>query len=310
MVSNIYLKNFYYDYFNNILNEVIHGGYLTALGAPALVLTTSIITNSDINIPLLIISYLIPLIVYSYDYMSDLDKDVESNSARYNHLQKKKKYYPFILVFYCILLVSLLVIFSNYKLILFIILITLGGFLYATALKGLTKRIPIFKNIYTVLTWSLGGTLFVPLQFSLTLSLPFIIVFLFINMKGLINAIFFDLKDSITDSKEGLKTLPVILGNKNAIKLLHVLNFAAFIPLIIAVILKIIPVLTLSLIIFFFYSFYYLNKAQKSIDDNVWVKLGSIADFEFIFWPFILVFSIIVLQSHITILNLIINFWY
>ena len=310
MVSNIYLKNFYYDYFNNILNEVIHGGYLTALGAPALVLTTSIITNSDINIPLLIISYLIPLIVYSYDYMSDLDKDVESNSARYNHLQKKKKYYPFILVFYCILLVSLLVIFSNYKLILFIILITLGGFLYATVLKGLTKRIPIFKNIYTVLTWSLGGTLFVPLQFSLTLSLPFIIVFLFINMKGLINAIFFDLKDSITDSKEGLKTLPVILGNKNAIKLLHVLNFAAFIPLIIAVILKIIPVLTLSLIIFFFYSFYYLNKAQKSIDDNVWVKLGSIADFEFIFWPFILVFSIIVLQSHITILNLIINFWY
>ncbi|MGB8233338.1 MAG: UbiA family prenyltransferase [Methanobacterium sp.] len=310
MVSNIYLKNFYYDYFNNILNEVIHGGYLTALGAPALVLTTSIITNSDINIPLLIISYLIPLIVYSYDYMSDLDKDVESNSARYNHLQKKKKYYPFILVFYCILLVSLLVIFSNYKLILFIILITLGGFLYATVLKGLTKRIPIFKNIYTVLTWSLGGTLFVPLQFSLTLSLPFIIVFLFINMKGLINAIFFDLKDSITDSKEGLKTLPVILGNKNAIKLLHVLNFAAFIPLIIAVILKIIPVLTLSLIIFFFYSFYYLNKAQKSIDDNIWVKLGSIADFEFIFWPFILVFSIIVLQSHITILNLIINFWY
>jgi 4-hydroxybenzoate polyprenyltransferase len=310
MVSNIYLKNFYYDYFNNILNEVIHGGYLTALGAPALVLTTSIITNSNINFPLLIISYLIPLIVYSYDYMSDLDKDVESNSARYNHLQKKKRYYPFILVFYCILLVSLLVIFSNYKLILFIILISLGGFLYATVLKGLTKRIPIFKNIYTVLTWSLGGTLFVPLQFSLTLSLPFIIVFIFINMKGLINAIFFDLKDSITDSKEGLKTLPVILGNKNAIKLLHVLNFAAFIPLIIAVILKIIPVLTLSLIIFFFYSFYYLNKAQKSIDDNLWVKLGSIADFEFIFWPFILVISIIIFQSQITILNLIINFWY
>ncbi len=52
-------------------------------------------------------------------------------------------------------------------------------------------------------------------------------------MKGMINAIFFDLKDSLTDSKEGLKTLPVILGNKNAIKLLHVLNFAAFIPLII-----------------------------------------------------------------------------
>jgi len=310
MVSNRYLKNSYNDYFNIIFKEVIHGGYLTALGAPALVLTTSIITNSNINLPLLIISYLIPLIVYSYDYMSDLDKDIESNSARHDHLQKKKKYYPLIMVFYCLLLVFLLVIFSNYKLILFIILITLGGLLYATVLKGLTKRIPIFKNIYTVLTWSLGGTLFVPLQFSLTLSLPFIIIFIFINMKGLINAIFFDLKDSLTDSKEGLKTLPVILGKKNAIKLLHFLNFAAFIPLIIAVILKIIPLLSLSLIIFFFYSFYYLSKAQKSIDDAIWDKLGSIADFEFIFWPFILMISIIVLQTHITFLNLIINFWY
>jgi 4-hydroxybenzoate polyprenyltransferase len=298
MVLNIFFRNSYYCYFNLILKEIIHGGYLTALGAPALVLTTSIITKSDINLPLLVISYLIPLIIYSYDYMSDLDKDVETNSDRYEHLHKKKKYYPLIMIFYIILLIALLIIFSNYKLVLFIILITLGGFLYATVLKGLTKKIPIFKNIYTVLTWSLGGTLFVPLQFSLTLSLPFIIVFLFINMKGMINAIFFDLKDSLNDSKEGLKTLPVILGKKNAIKLLHFLNLVSFIPLIIAVILKIIPMITISLILFFFYSFYYLNKAEKYIDEDIWVKLGSIADFEFIFWPVVLMISLQIFNLH------------
>jgi 4-hydroxybenzoate polyprenyltransferase len=202
------------------------------------------------------------------------------------------------MIFYIILLIALLIIFSNYKLVLFIILITLGGFLYATVFKGLTKKIPIFKNIYTVLTWSLGGTLFVPLQFSLTLSLPFIIVFLFINMKGMINAIFFDLKDSLNDSKEGLKTLPVILGKKNAIKLLHFLNLVSFIPLIIAVILKIIPMITISLILFFFYSFYYLNKAEKYIDEDIWVKLGSIADFEFIFWPVVLMISLQIFNLH------------
>lgn len=300
MGLNIYFKNFHSFYFSLLFKEVIHGGYLTALGAPALVLTTSIITNSAINLPLLIISYLIPLIVYSYDYMSDLDKDVETNSARYNHLQKKKRYYPVILLFYVLLLVSLLVIFSNYKLILFIILIVLGGLLYATALKGLTKRIPIFKNIYTVLTWALGGTLFVPLHYSLTFSLPFVIVFIFINLKGMINAVFFDLKDSLTDSKEGLKTLPVILGKGKTIKLLHFLNFTAFFPLVIGVYLKIIPTITLSLIIFFFYSFYYLKKAQDSIDDEIWVTLSSIADFEFIFWPVILMISILVFETHLT----------
>ena len=138
--EKIDLNKFYSQYFNLIFKEIIHGGYLTALGAPALVLTTSIITNSGINIPLLIISYLLPLIIYSYDYMSDMDKDLETNSDRYKHLQKKKRYYPIILVFYVLLLITLLVIFSNIKLILFIILIMLGGLLYATALKGLTKE--------------------------------------------------------------------------------------------------------------------------------------------------------------------------
>jgi 4-hydroxybenzoate polyprenyltransferase len=289
MVLNFNLKKYSNDYFNLICKELVHGGYLTALGAPALVLTTSIITNSGIDIPLLIISYLLPLIVYSYDYMSDMDKDVETNIARYKHLKKKKRYYPFILVFYVLLLIALLIVFSNLKLILLIVLIIFGGLLYATALKGLTKRIPIFKNVYTVLTWSLGGTFFVPLHYSLSVSFPFIIIFIFINLKGMINAIFFDLKDSITDSKEGLKTLPVLLGKENAIKLLHLLNFIAFLPLIIGVYLKIIPILTLSLLIFFFYSFYYLIKSQGPISNDKWVNLGSFADFEFIFWPLILI---------------------
>ena len=294
MVLNINSKNDYSRHFNMIFKEIVHGGYLTALGAPALVLSTSIIINSGINIPLLIISYLIPLIIYSYDYMSDLDKDHETNSDRYKHLQKKKKYYPIILVFYVLLLIVLLIIFTNFKLIIFIILMMLGGVFYATAFKGLTKKIPIFKNIYTVLTWSMGGTFFVPLHYSLAFSFPILIVFIFIYMKGMINAIFFDLKDHLTDSKEGLKTLPVIIGKDKAIKLLHLLNIAAFFPLIIGVYLKIIPIFTISLIVFYFYSLYYLIKAKKSYDDKLWVKLGSIADFEFMFWPAILILCIIV----------------
>ena len=295
MIRNVDSVNYFSKYLDIFFNEIVHGGYLTALGAPALVLTTTILTKNAISPPLLVISYLIPLIVYSYDYMSDLDNDVETNLERALHLKKKKRYYPFILIFYVLLLVALLIAFSNYKMIIFILLIGSGGMLYATVLKGLTKKIPIFKNIYTVLTWSLGGTLFVPLHYSITISLSFLIIFLFINLKGMVNAIFFDLKDHITDSREGLKTLPVVMGKENSIKLLHCLNFAAFFPLIIGVYLGIIPVISLSLTIFFFYSFYYLKKAQKSIDDEIWVTLGSIADFEFMFWPAILMVCTMVL---------------
>lgn len=294
MFLSIKLKKHDSNFISKIIQEMVHGGYLTALGAPSLVLTTMIITDSQINIPLLVISYLLPLIVYSFDYMRDLDKDVETNIERSRHLQKKKKIYPFLLTFYLALLVMLLLLFSNIPLIIFIVLITLGGLVYATALKGLTKKIPVFKNVYTVMTWSLGGTMFVTLFFSIPFSIPFIVIFIFINLKGMINAVFFDLKDYISDSKEGLKTLPVILGKKNAINCLHILNVLAIVPLVIGVYYRIIPTISLSLVIFFLYSFYYLRTAQKARNDEVWVKLGSIADFEFMFWPVILLSGLMV----------------
>jgi 4-hydroxybenzoate polyprenyltransferase len=294
MILSIEYKNHYSNFLSKIIQELVHGGYLTALGAPSLVLTTMIITNSEVNIPLLVISYLLPLIVYSFDYMRDLEKDLETNSARSKHLLKKKKFYPLLLTFYISILILLLLMFSGMYLIIFIGLITMGGLLYATALKSLTKKIPVFKNVYTVLTWSLGGTMFVSLFFSIPFSVPFLVVFIFINLKGMINAIFFDLKDYISDSKEGLKTLPVMLGRKNAINCLHILNVLAVLPLVLGVYYGIIPIISLSLIIFFFYSFYYLRTAQNADNDKVWVKLGSIADFEFMFWPLILLSCMLV----------------
>ncbi len=121
------------------------------------------------------------------------------------------------------------------------------------------------------------------------------IVFIFINLKGMVNAIFFNLKNHVTDGKEGLKTLPVLMGKINAIRLLHLINFIAFLPIILGVYYKIIPTLTLSLLLFFFYSFYYLRKAQNTSNNDIYVRLGSIADFEFIFWPVVLVMVMFVL---------------
>lgn len=276
---------------------------MTALGAPALVLTTSIITSTMVNLPLLMIAYLLPLIVYSYDYMQDIENDIQTNSLRSEQMAKKKKYYPMVLLFYISLLIVLLLRFSNYELMLFIILIVLGGLLYAKILKGLTKKIPVFKNIYTVLTWALGGTFFVPLHYSIAISAPFIFIFIFINLKGIVNAVFFDLKDSLIDSKEGLKTLPVMIGKKSTIKLLHLLNFIAFLPIIIGVYTKVVPYLSISLLIFFFYSFYYLKRAQGDVDEKLLVNLGSIADFEFIFWPLILIIALIILNPYLVHFN-------
>jgi hypothetical protein len=54
------------------------------------------------------------------------------------------------------------------------------------------------------------------------------------------------------------------------------------------------------LIIFFFYSFYYLHMAQNAKDNASWVNLGSFADFEFIFWPLILIIGIAVFKCTVS----------
>ena len=289
MSYNDYLTSINSRYLPSFLDELIYGGYLTALAAPAFILSSSLITNIRIDIPLLLISYLIPLIIYSYDYHRDLDKDVSTNSQRTSHLQKKARYYPIILLSYVFLLLALIWQFSSYNLVIFIGLMIFSGLLYSTLLKGITKKIPLFKTIYTGLIWALGGAFFIPLYYSMNIDLSFFIIFIFIALRATLDAIFFDLKDYRFDMNQRIKTLPVMIGKVNAIKVLHLLNFIAFIPLITGVYLKILPLYSLSLIAFYFYSLYYLIKAKKASSSESWGNLSYLADFEFVLWPILLI---------------------
>jgi 4-hydroxybenzoate polyprenyltransferase len=274
---------------STIQDEMIYGGYFTALAGPAFVITASLMAKSNISIPLLIISYLIPLMVYSYDYYRDMDKDKESNLERAAHFNNKKKIYPYLMIGYVSTLAILLLVFSNFRMISFILILVTVGVLYTVGLKKFTQKIPAFKNIYTALTWSLAGTFFIPLYYYIHLNLAYILIFLFIFLKCLPNIIFFDLKDISIDQKEGLKTIPVLLGKQRTLKLLHRMNIIAFIPLLIGIYMKIIPIFAAIMLIFYFYSIYYLNKVTKVDDKELRMVSYTLADAEFLLWPLILI---------------------
>jgi 4-hydroxybenzoate polyprenyltransferase len=121
------------------------------------------------------------------------------------------------------------------------------------------------------------------------LNLIYILIFLFVFLKFLPNTIFFDLKDIKSDRKEGLKTVPVILGKKGTLKLLHILNILAFIPLFLGICLGIIPLFAAIMVLFYFYSIYYLNKASKLEDEKLRMISYTLADAEFMIWPIVLV---------------------
>lgn len=103
------------------------------------------------------------------------------------------------------------------------------------------------------------------------------------------NAIFFDIKDIESDRKEGLKTLPALLGRKKTIQFLKTMNILAFIPVFVGIYLKIFPVFTVIMLIFLFYSFYYLDKSDEMKDKEMKINYYLFADAEFILWPFILI---------------------
>jgi 4-hydroxybenzoate polyprenyltransferase len=289
MNANWNNKNILPEFISTIQNEMIYGGYFAALSGPAFIITTSIMTKTNVTIPLLIISYLIPLMVYSYDHYKDMDKDKSSNIERAAHFNKKSHIYPYLLVGYALTLTSLLILFSNLEMISFILILIMVGVLYTIGLKKITQKIPAFKNIYTTLTWSLAGTFSIPFFYALQINFVYILIFLFIFLKFLPNTIFFDLKDINCDQKERLKTIPVILGKEKTLKFLDKLNIIAFIPLFIGIYLKIIPLFTVIMILFYFYSRYYLKKAGKLDDKELRMVSYTLADAEFMIWPIILI---------------------
>jgi 4-hydroxybenzoate polyprenyltransferase len=272
-------------------NEFIYAGYLTSLGCPAFVLSVSILLDTGIDWPVLAIAYLTPLIVYSYNYYEEMEKDLATNPERAAHLKKKAIIYPFILGAYTIALALLLLFFANYVMIIFVMILLFCGIFYTILFKDLTRQIPGFKGIYIASVWALAGAFFFNFHYSLEWDVFSVLMFLFIFSRGIINVTFFDIKDIVSDSGQGLKTLPVILGKDLTLKLLKVLNVFGFLPLLIGVYLGIVPAFALSLLLFYFYDHYYLKKAGVVNEKGLRMVSYTLADAEFIIWPVVLILS-------------------
>ena len=270
-------------------NEFIFGGYLTSLGLPAFVLSVSILLNSSIDWPVLAIAYLTPLIVYSYNYYGELERDLATNPERAMYLRKKVSLYPFILGAYFLLLGLLLVEFANPVMIIFVLILLFCGIFYTLLFKDMTKDIPGFKGVYIASVWALAGAFIFNFHYQLSWGLFSVLIFLFIFLRGIINVTFFDIKDIASDAAHGLKTLPVLLGRERTLAFLHLLNVLAFIPLVVGVYLGIIPLYGLSLLVFYFYDLYYLKKAGTINKKDLRVLSYTLADAEFILWPLMLI---------------------
>jgi 4-hydroxybenzoate polyprenyltransferase len=280
----------YLAIFKNIAalrKEFVYGGYLSAMASPLMLISIWILMDKPMDWQILVIGYLITLLVYGYDYHKGLGADSISNPERALVLEKKARLYPLALAFEALLLLAMLVVYVNRAILIFALVIGLGGAVYTIALKGLTRVVPAFKNVYTSLIWASAATFMPALQYSTGLTLFVVLIFNFIFLKCLVNVIFFDIKDIVSDGTKGLKTIPALIGKKRTVRLLYVLNVLTITPIVIGVYLGVMPMFTLSWMALPAYVAYYLHRAGRNDGDNI-RHLSAIADSEFVLWPVLL----------------------
>jgi len=272
----------------SIWNEFIYGGHLLSIGAAGIVCLVMILLEKWPDWQILLIAYLISQIVYSHDHFKKLEIDLITNLERVRHLQKFIKYFPLIFLSYIIVLLILLFFFANIKTFFFILFLMIGGILFTTYFKRLTKKISGFKSFYTTIFWTTG--IFLPLfYYSFFPNLFFILLILFFfYLRFFIGTSFSDIKDMEVDTKEGLLTLAVVLGKEKLINLLKCLNLLTAIPIIIGVHYNFFPVYSLMLVFSIPYSFYYLKKAEEK-NVNTAFLYNVIVDGEIIVWLFFII---------------------
>ena len=269
-----------------LCNEFIYGGHWLSLGISTFTISLMFLISATIKVELLLIVYFLSQSVYNYDHFKWIKIDSMDNSKRTNYLSGHYKSIPFIILFYMSMFFVLLFLFGNIISLIFGSLLLLIGVFYTKNSKKWTTKFPGFKNYYTSFSASLL-VVFIALYCSHPLNLAIWFLFLFIFLCFLVNTSFCDLKDIEADKKQNLLTLPLYFGEKKFLLILHILNILTFSILAFSIIVGIIPLFASSLLIFYFYCFYYIQKARSSTSDLQSLSSYT-ADGEFILWPVLL----------------------
>lgn len=276
----------------NIWDEFVFGSHLVALGDIFALYVLAVVLKIPVTISFFIVVYLSILAINFLNRYEDIDQDMTSNPERSDSVNKYFKFTPYIMVLLTVVPVGITTYFAPIGAIVFMLFLFGLGILYSVLLKNVTKRAIGFKDIMTALPYALL-VIFMALFYNapITLAVGLITVFYFIRM--FINTTFFDIKDINADKKEGLKTFPVVFGEKKTKLFLVLLNLISIIPIVIGVYLNVLPAYSIALLITVIYAFLYLNK-RKLFTSQI-TLYNVIVDGEFIFWlPYLLIGKLLV----------------
>ena len=266
-------------------NEFVYGGHLLSLGAVSIVFTSALLLGIKITWDCLLAVYLGMHSAYLYNRYKEFHKDYLTNPERTKHLKKIVNKLPFIITSFLILLILILVFYSEPTVLFFglFLLAASLSYSYSKGLKNLTRKIPGFKSVFVSLMWA-SLPAFLVLYYSASTNIALLLMMSFVFLRLLINTIAFDIKDIDSDKEEGLLTLAIILDKKNITRLLIFLDFLSIVPIVAGILLNYFPFYSLVLIIFTSsYALFSLSTIRnKKISHNL--SYNVIIDAELFLW--------------------------
>jgi len=228
--------------FIDVVNAFVYSNVYIALGAAGFAVMSLLFFGYDIVPLAVIVPFLLCFGMYTQNRKTDYEEDAINQPQRawfYTKYGDAIYKISFIALFAAVVLSFLGNILAG---LLAVGIIATGVFYNAPLIpKSVSKKVGFrrlkevlfVKNLFVAIIWAID-TVLIPAAI-VNMRFGQSIVFLaigFVLLRILIGAIFFDLKDVKGDIKTGIKTLPTVLGVKNVIKILVVLNFLtlAFAP--------------------------------------------------------------------------------
>jgi 4-hydroxybenzoate polyprenyltransferase len=217
-------------------------GLVLPAGAAGAVSVVALAGTGRISLPLAAAAFLLVYASYLIDHLADVDRfDEEHASKRSLTLGQRKRFFSALGAAALATAVTITGIAGSPVAKLMLFSFPLAVILYGTPWFGMLTRglfryrrlkdIPGFKAFYTAFFW---GLLMIYADCFVAGNRPSLVPFFFgyMFLSFFLNTVYCDFKDLERDRFEGVATLPLMLGVANTLRLLHLVNAAAFVWLI------------------------------------------------------------------------------
>lgn len=252
-----------------IREEIIHAGHLNAIGAASVTLASMILLHVPLAFTLVLAAYFFTHATYAVNRWYEWRDDSISRPERATYVsQRLKRLILVSIIFYVAAFVLAAV--SNVMLALALSVPLLLGYLYTVGFKRIksvigAKRLKdklLLKDISISSIWAAIPFL-LAVNYQIQMTFLVIAVGLFIFSRNMVVAIFCDIADVESDKFAGVRTLPLVVGIKNTLRILVLLNTLPSVLLLLAVYYSALPLYASTLHITTAYGYFYILKSRS-----------------------------------------------